>query len=61
MYALYRTYVSARSASGTLIIIYRRKVIHNGDSTLRAGLLTLHTADTAVHTRLASLSALIVI
>ena len=60
MYTLYRAYVMARTASGTLRVIYGGEVIYHLDRALGTGFLTLHTADTAVGAYLTNLCALIV-
>ena len=46
--AVYGTSLGACAAAGTEIVINGREVVLYGDSTLRTGLLALHTADTAV-------------
>ena len=46
MYTLHRTYVMTNTATGTLVVINDGKIIFNLDSTVRAGLFTLATADT---------------
>ena len=49
------------AASRTNFVINNREVIHDLNSSVRAGLLTLHTADTTVAALLTGDSALLVI
>ena len=51
----------ARAATGAEGVIDGSKVVLNGDSTLRTGLLTLHTTDTTVGAVLTGESALILV
>ena len=51
----------ARAAAGTERVVDGREIVLNGDSTLRTGLLTLHTADTAVGAILTGESTLILV
>ena len=60
MYALGRTYVSARTASGTLIVIYYGEIVYYLDCSLWAGLFTLSAGYTAVKTNLTNLRTLVV-
>ena len=55
------TYLYARATAGAEVVIDGREIVLYGDSTLRTGLLTLHTADTAVGAVLTYVSALIVV
>ena len=48
MQAVHGANLNARTATGAERIIYSRKIILNGNSAVRAGLLALHTADTSV-------------
>jgi hypothetical protein len=57
---LLRTNILTSATSGTLRIINYSKIILNLDCTVRTGLLTLHTANTAVRTSLVGYSTLIV-
>ena len=59
--AVYGTSLSACAAAGTEIVIDGREVVLYGDSTLRTGLLALHTADTAVGAILTGESTLILV
>ena len=58
---VYGTSLGACAAAGTEIVIDGREVVLYGDSTLRTGLLTLHTADTAVGAILTGESTLILV
>ena len=49
------------AAAGALIVVDNCEVLIHGDSTVRAGLNALHTADTAVRAYLACNCALIVV
>ena len=51
----------ALAASGTKVVIDGSEVVDNLDSAVRTGLLTLHTADTAVGAYLSCHSALVVV
>ena len=61
MYALGRTYVMARTASGTLIVIYYGEIVYYLDCSLGAGLFTLAAGYASVVAEPANLSALVVI
>ena len=61
VYTLYGTNIVTSATACTLAVIYGSKIVLNLDSTLGTGLLTLHTADTAVGTELSCHSALIVV
>ena len=54
-------YPYALATAGTFIIVDCCKVVHNGNSTVGAGLLALATGDTAVLTVFSCESALVVI
>ena len=58
---VYGTNLNARATSGTEIVVDGSEVILNGDRAVRTGLLTLHTADTAVGAVLAHVCALVVV
>ena len=58
---MYGTNLHAGSTAGAERIVDGRQVIDDGNGTVRAGLLTLHTADTAVGAVLAGYSTLIVV
>ena len=60
MYALGRTYVMARTASGTLIVIYYGEIVYYLDCSLGAGLFTLAAGYAAVKTNLTNLRTLVV-
>lgn len=59
--AVYGADLNARAATCAERVIDGREVILYGDSTVRTGLLTLHTADTAVGADFARYCALVVI
>ena len=58
---VYGTSLYTRTASGTERVVDGREIVLNGDSAVGTGLLTLHTADTAVGAILAHRCALIVV
>ena len=58
---VYGAYLCASTASGAKIVVDYRQIILDGDSTLRAGLLTLHTAYAAVGAILTGESTLILV
>ena len=59
--AVYGTNLGASAAAGAKSVIYSSEVSVNGDCAAGTGLLTLHTADTAVGAILTHVSALIVV
>ena len=59
--AVYGTNLGASAAAGAERVIYSSEVSVHGDSAAGTGLLTLHTADTAVGAVLTYVSALIVV
>ena len=61
MDTMHGAYLRTRTASGTKVIVDRSKIVLYGNSTVGTGLLTLHTADTAVRAGGAGLCALIVV
>ena len=60
VYTLYGTNIVTSATACTLAVIYGSKIVLNLDSTLGTGLLTLHTADTAVGACLTGYSTLVV-
>ena len=60
VYAVHGTYLSTLSATGAEVVVYGRKIVVDGDCAVRTGLLTFHTADTAVGAELTCHSTLIV-
>ncbi len=61
VYALYRTSLNASATAGAKRVIDSCEVILNGDSAVGTGLLTFHTANTAVGAVLTYESALILV
>jgi hypothetical protein len=61
VYTFNGTYLTARTAINTLLVIYRCKIIFYNDSTRGAGFLTLSAGNTAVLAILSYLSTLVVI
>ena len=59
--AMHGTNLDARAATGAQVVVDGCEVILYGDSTVGAGLLTLHTADTAVGAVLTGECALILV
>ena len=57
---MHGTSLNTRTAAGTLRVVNGRKVVDNGNRTVRTSLLTLHTADTAIRASLTGDGALIV-
>lgn len=55
------TNLNARATAGAEVVVDSGEVILNGDSAVRTGLLTLHTADTAVGAVLTCESALVLV
>ena len=60
MYTFHRTYVMTYSTPRTLIIVNYSKIILDLNRSIRAGLLALAAADTAIKAYLANLCALVV-
>ena len=56
-----RTSILTSSATGTLVVVYNRKVVYNLNCTVRAGLLAFAAGNTAVLAELADNSTLVVI
>ena len=61
MDTMHGAYLRTRTASGTKVVVDRSKIVLYGDSTVGAGLLAFHTADTAVRASRAGLCTLIVV
>ena len=61
VYAVYRTNLYTRTATGTERVINSSKVINYGDCSVRTGLLTLHTTYTSVRAVFAGDCALILV
>ena len=59
--AMYRANLYTFTASGAERVINGGKVILYGDSTVRTGFLTLHTADTSVGAVFTCLGSLVVV
>ena len=59
--AMYRTSLNAGATAGAKVVVDGREIILNGDSAVGTGLLTLHTADTAVGAILTGVSTLILV
>ena len=55
------TYLYARATAGAEVVIDGREIVLYGDSTLRTGLLTFHTADTAVGAVLTYVCTLVIV
>ena len=59
--AMHGANLSASAAAGAERVVYGSEVSVHGDCAVRTGLLTLHTADTAVGAILAHVSTLVVV
>ena len=61
VYAMNRTYRHTFGTAGTKRIVYSCQIINDLDSSVRTGLLTLHTTDTTVRAGLSCYCTLVVI
>ena len=61
MDTMHGAYLRTSAASGAKLVVDRSEIVLYGNSTVRTGLLALHTADTAVRAGRACLCALIVV